>query len=55
MLIRIYEDNPHERLIQQVVDVLKKGGVLIYPTYSVYGLGCDINNQKAIERVCEIR
>ncbi|HZH55157.1 MAG TPA: L-threonylcarbamoyladenylate synthase [Sphingobacteriaceae bacterium] len=55
MLLRIYEDNPHERSIQQVVDVLKKGGVIIYPTDTVYGLGCDINNQKAIERVCEIR
>lgn len=55
MLVRIYEDNPHDRSIQQVVDVLKKGGVIIYPTDTVYGLGCDINNQKAIERVCEIR
>lgn len=55
MLIRIYEDNPNEKSIQQVVDVLKRGGVIIYPTDTVYGLGCDINNQKAIERVCEIR
>lgn len=55
MLIRIYEDNPNEKSIQQVVDVLKKGGVIIYPTDTVYGLGCDITNQKAIERVCEIR
>lgn len=55
MLVRIYEDNPQPRSIQQVVDVLKRGGVIIYPTDTVYGLGCDINNQKAIERVCEIR
>lgn len=55
MLIRIYEDNPNEKSIAQVVDILRKGGVVIYPTDTVYGLGCDINNQKAIERVCEIR
>lgn len=55
MLVRIYENNPNEKSIQQVVDVLKKGGVIIYPTDTVYGIGCDITNQKAIEKVCEIR
>lgn len=55
MLIRIYEDNPNDKSIVQVVEILRKGGVVIYPTDTVYGLGCDINNQKAIERVCEIR
>lgn len=55
MLLRIYEENPNEKSIQQVVDVLKRGGVIIYPTDTVYGLGCDINNHKAIEKVCEIR
>lgn len=55
MLIRIYEDNPNEKSIAQIVDILRKGGVVIYPTDTVYGLGCDINNQKAIERVCAIR
>ncbi|HLW49702.1 MAG TPA: L-threonylcarbamoyladenylate synthase [Sphingobacteriaceae bacterium] len=55
MLIRIYEDNPNEKSIAQVVEILRKGGVVIYPTDTVYGLGCDINNQKAIERVCTIR
>ncbi|SUJ06716.1 Putative translation factor (SUA5) [Sphingobacterium spiritivorum] len=55
MLIRIYENNPNEKAIQQVVDVLKRGGVIIYPTDTVYGIGCDITNHKAIERVCEIR
>ncbi|MDF3078796.1 MAG: threonylcarbamoyl-AMP synthase [Sphingobacteriaceae bacterium] len=55
MLIRIYEENPNEKAIQQVVDVLKKGGLIIYPTDTVYGLGCDITNQKAIEKVCRIR
>lgn len=53
--MRLYEENPNERLIDQIVATLKKGGVIIYPTDTIYGLGCDINNQKAIERVCEIR
>jgi tRNA threonylcarbamoyl adenosine modification protein (Sua5/YciO/YrdC/YwlC family) len=55
MLVRIYDNNPNEKSIQQIVDVLKKGGVIIYPTDTVYGIGCDITNQKAIEKVCEIR
>lgn len=55
MLIKIYPENPNEKLIEQVVDVLKKGGVIIYPTDTVYGLGCDITNQRAIERICKIR
>ncbi len=55
MLIRIYKDNPNEKTIQQVVDVLKKGGIIIYPTDTVYGLGCDITNQRAIEKICQIR
>ena len=55
MLIRVYEDNPNDKVIAQVVDVLKKGGVVIYPTDTVYGLGCDITNQKAIQRICQLR
>lgn len=55
MLIRIYPENPNPKAIEQVVDVLKKGGVIIYPTDTVYGLGCDITNQKAIEKVCRIK
>lgn len=55
MLIKIYPENPSEKAIQQVVDVLKKGGLVIYPTDTVYGLGCDITNQKAIERIARIR
>src|SRR5690606_8443168 len=55
MLIRIYNENPNPKTIEQVVEVLKKGGVIIYPTDTVYGIGCDITNQKAIERVCQIR
>lgn len=55
MLLRIYKENPNSKSIEQAVDILKKGGVIIYPTDTVYGIGCDITNQKAIERVCQIR
>ncbi len=55
MLIKIYPENPNEKTVQQVVDVLRKGGIIIYPTDTVYGLGCDITNPKAIERICTIR
>ena len=55
MLLKIYEDNPNEKYIQQVVDLLKRGGIIIYPTDTVYGIGCDITQQKAIEKVCQIR
>ncbi|MFM1876118.1 MAG: hypothetical protein RL266_1855 [Bacteroidota bacterium] len=55
MLIRIYEENPNPKAIQQVVDCLKDGGVIIYPTDTVYGIGCDIHNRKAVERICQIR
>ncbi len=55
MLIKIYPENPNPKAIEQVVDVLKKGGLIIYPTDTVYGLGCDITNQKAIEKICRIR
>ncbi|HTI59392.1 L-threonylcarbamoyladenylate synthase [Mucilaginibacter sp.] len=55
MLIKIYPENPNPKAIEQVVDMLRKGGIIIYPTDTVYGLGCDITNQKAIERICQIR
>ena len=55
MLIKIYPENPNEKSVQQVVDVLKKGGIIIYPTDTVYGLGCDITNSRAIERICRIK
>lgn len=55
MQVKIYNDNPNPKAIQQAVGVLKRGGVIIYPTDTVYGIGCDITNQKAIERVCQIR
>jgi tRNA threonylcarbamoyl adenosine modification protein (Sua5/YciO/YrdC/YwlC family) len=55
MLIHIHPQNPQERLIKQVVDILKSGGIIIYPTDTIYGLGCDISQHKAIERICAIK
>jgi tRNA threonylcarbamoyl adenosine modification protein (Sua5/YciO/YrdC/YwlC family) len=55
MLIRIHPVNPQDRLIQQVVTTLKEGGVIIYPTDTIYGLGCNIFQHKAIERICRIK
>ena len=53
--IKIYENNPNEVAIKKVVEVLKNGGLVIYPTDTVYGLGCDITNTKALERVAKIK
>lgn len=53
--IKLYEENPNEREIDKVVSVLKKGGLIIYPTDTVYGLGCDITNMKAMEKVAKIK
>jgi tRNA threonylcarbamoyl adenosine modification protein (Sua5/YciO/YrdC/YwlC family) len=55
MLIKIHPDNPQPRLVKQVVEALQKGGIIIYPTDTVYGLGCDILQQKAVERICRIK
>lgn len=55
MLLQIHPENPQPRLIKQLVECLKDGGVIIYPTDTIYGLGCDIGQQKAIERVCRIK
>lgn len=53
--IKIYEENPNPKEIKKVVDCLKKGGLVIYPTDTVYGLGCDITNIKALERIARIK
>lgn len=55
MLVRIYNENPNPKSIEETVRILKSGGVIIYPTDTVYGIGCDITNQKAIEKVYSIR
>jgi tRNA threonylcarbamoyl adenosine modification protein (Sua5/YciO/YrdC/YwlC family) len=54
-LIKIYNENPNEREIDKVVKVLQKGGLIIYPTDTVYGLGCDITNTKAMEKVAQLK
>ncbi|MBA9074864.1 tRNA threonylcarbamoyl adenosine modification protein (Sua5/YciO/YrdC/YwlC family) [Flavobacterium gossypii] len=53
--IKIYPQNPNEKEIDRVVKVLKEGGLVIYPTDTVYGLGCDITNTKALERIAKIK
>jgi tRNA threonylcarbamoyl adenosine modification protein (Sua5/YciO/YrdC/YwlC family) len=55
MLIRIHPQNPQERLIKQMADCMASGGIVIYPTDTIYGIGCDITQQKAIEKVCAIK
>jgi len=55
MLLKIHPENPQPRLINQVVECLKDGGVIIYPTDTIYGLGCDIKQPKAIEKICQIK
>ncbi|MFT3681821.1 MAG: L-threonylcarbamoyladenylate synthase [Ferruginibacter sp.] len=55
MLIQIHPQNPQPRLVKQVVECLKDGGVVVYPTDTIYGLGCDIFQHKAIEKICSIK
>ncbi|MEM1325121.1 MAG: L-threonylcarbamoyladenylate synthase [Bacteroidota bacterium] len=55
MLLKIHPENPEGRKIKQVVDVLDAGGIIIYPTDTVYGIGCDIYNQDAVDRICKLR
>ncbi len=53
--IKLYNENPDPRKIQKVVSCLRDGGVIIYPTDTVYGLGCDITNNRALERVAKLK
>ena len=55
MLIKIFPENPNSKNIRQVVDILEKGGVIAYPTDTVYAFGCSINQTKAIEKLREIK
>jgi len=55
MLLEIRQENPDDRQIDQVVECLRKGGIIIYPTDSVYSIGCDLNNKRAIEKVAKIK
>jgi tRNA threonylcarbamoyl adenosine modification protein (Sua5/YciO/YrdC/YwlC family) len=53
--IRVYEENPNPKEIKRIVKILRDGGVIIYPSDTVYGLGCDIKNNRALERVAQLR
>ena len=55
MLLKIYPENPNKRDMETVVEVLRNGGVIIYPTDTVYGIGCDITKPKAVERIVKIK
>ena len=55
MLIKLYPENPNPKQIESIVKVLHGGGVIIYPTDTVYGIGCDIHNHKAVERIARIK
>lgn len=54
-LINIHPQNPQVNKIEEVVEILKKGGIIIYPTDTMYGIGCDIHNAKAVEKICQIK
>ncbi len=54
-IVKIYNENPNPKEIQKIVDVLRNGGLIIYPTDTVYGLGCDITRTKALEKIAKIK
>ncbi|MFB0903731.1 MAG: L-threonylcarbamoyladenylate synthase [Nonlabens sp.] len=54
-LIRIYEDNPNQRELKRIADAMRAGALVIYPTDTVYGLGCDITNKTALEKIARIK
>jgi tRNA threonylcarbamoyl adenosine modification protein (Sua5/YciO/YrdC/YwlC family) len=53
--IKLYEENPEERKVKEIAETLRDGGVIIYPTDTIYGLGCDVTNRKAIDKLCWIK
>ena len=55
MIIKMYPENPNPRQIEKVIEVLKSGGIVIYPTDTVYGMGCDIHNRKAVEKIAKLK
>lgn len=55
MITRLYNDNPNQKEIAKIVDILKDGGIIIYPTDTVYAIGCDALNVRAVEEVCQIK
>ena len=55
MLLRIHPDNPNSREIKKAVECLREGGIIIFPTDTIYALGCDVTNTKAVERICRLK
>jgi len=55
MLIKLYEDNPNQKEVDKIIQVLKDGGLIIYPTDTVYAIGCDALNVRAVEEICRIK
>ena len=55
MLIKIYPENPNPREIDKVIDVLRDGDLVIYPTDTVYAIGCDALNVRAVEKICQMK
>jgi tRNA threonylcarbamoyl adenosine modification protein (Sua5/YciO/YrdC/YwlC family) len=55
MLIHVHPENPQPRAIRTIIETLREGGIIIYPTDTIYGIGCDIFQPKAIERICRIK
>lgn len=55
MLIKLYNDHPNQREIDKVVSILRDGGIVIYPTDTLYGIGCDALNVRAVEKICDLK
>ena len=55
MIVKIYNENPNPREIERVVSILRDGGILIYPTDTIYGMGCDSLNVRAVEKICDLK
>ena len=55
LFLKIYKENPNDKQIARIAEILRDGGVIIYPTDTVYGFGCDINNAKAVERIAQLK
>ncbi|MCL1933856.1 MAG: L-threonylcarbamoyladenylate synthase [Candidatus Azobacteroides sp.] len=55
MLIRLYEQNPNQREVDKIIGILKEGGIIIYPTDTVYAMGCDALNVRAVEKICKLK
>jgi tRNA threonylcarbamoyl adenosine modification protein (Sua5/YciO/YrdC/YwlC family) len=55
MLIRLYEQNPNQKEVDKVIEILREGGIIIYPTDTVYAMGCDALNVRAVEKICKLK